>query len=329
MKRFTCICGQETFFENSRCLNCGRGIGYDPASAGMHSPEDSGLRRCRNGTEYNICNWLLAADDPAELCRSCRITRVTPNLSSSANIRRWKILESAKRRLLYSLLDLGLPVEADAAHGHPGLCFEFLEDRGTNPLVAEEYVRTGHATGVITINVSEADDVQREVTRSLMNEAYRTPLGHCRHESGHYYFDRLIRDTDLLTDFSALFGDAERDYESALADYYSSPPAYDPDGGYISLYAQSHPLEDWAECWAHYLHIYDTLETATAFGTIRPQPDETGFDGWIHEWLRLSVILNELNRSMGLADAYPFVLSAPMIDKLRFIHRVAGRQTPS
>jgi hypothetical protein len=31
---------------------------------------------------------------------------------------------------------------------------------------------------------------------------------------------------------------------------------------FISKYATSHPWEDWAETWAHYLHIMDMLETA-------------------------------------------------------------------
>jgi hypothetical protein len=329
MKTLRCSCGQQLYFENSRCLKCGSAVGYAPEAGSMLRMDENTHRLCRNRVDYSICNWLLDADDSNALCRSCRITRVTPNLSAAENIRRWKILETAKRRLLYSLLDLHLPLDADPARGQPGLAFEFLEDRGTNPLVAEEYVRTGHATGVITINISEADDVQREITRSLMNEAYRTPLGHCRHESGHYYYDRLVRHTDWQTEFRALFGDADADYEDALSAYYSASSLPDPEAGYISRYASSHPLEDWAECWAHYLHICDTLETATTAGVISRTDDETGFDGWIHEWLRLSITLNELNRSMGLVDAYPFVLSGAVIDKLRLIHRVVDRQTPS
>jgi hypothetical protein len=329
MKAFTCACGQAVFFDSTHCTQCGSIVGYDPEAGEMLAFDSNLHRHCENRINFGVCNWLLAAQDPHPLCRSCRITRITPNLCSSENARRWWILESAKRRLLYSLLNFNLPIDADSRHNHPALAFEFLEDRSTNPLVAEEYVRTGHATGVITINVSEADDVQREITRSLMNESYRTPLGHCRHESGHYYYDRLVRNTDRYPEFREYFGDADIDYEAALTRYYANPPAPDPEAGYISLYARSHPLEDWAECWAHYLHIHDTLETATASGIISQHDDETDFDSFIHEWLRLSVILNELNRSMGLADAYPFVFSKAIVNKLRFIHSVVDLKIPS
>ncbi len=335
MIHFRCECGQPIYFDNNRCLGCGRQIGYDPdaaqGSGAMAVLDDHHYRRCANGVNYDVCNWLVAAADPNPFCRSCRLTEIAPDLSQPENLRRWKVLEIAKRRLLYSLLRLGLPLDRNPAHGQPGLSFRFLEDRTTNPLLAEEYVRTGHATGVITINVAEADDVQREVARSLMNEAYRTPLGHCRHESGHFYFDRLIRGGPLEEEFRIVFGDPDQDYEAALAAYYAAPPRHAPEAGYISLYAQAHPLEDWAECWAHYLHIQDTLETAIVARISRnPMGRGSGmsFTGMIEEWMRLSVILNELNRSMGLSDAYPFILTPRIIHKLDFIHRVARPGLP-
>mgnify|MGYP001819755340 FL=1 len=324
MKTFKCVCGQIIYFDNTHCLNCGERVGFDPASMDMVNTDLSGHQVCHNSLKYNVCNWVIEKNESGPLCKSCRITHITPNLSTIENIKRWRILESAKRRLLYSLLKLNLPIAADPVNKHPALGFEFLEDQSTNPLVAEEYVRTGHTMGVITINTSEADDVQREITRSLMKEAYRTPLGHCRHESGHYFYDRLIKNSEYQSSFVALFGDAGLDYEAALADYYSNPPRHQPEAGYISLYAHSHPLEDWAECWAHYLHIIDTLETARNANIIDSQEDD-----WIHDWLRLSVILNELNSSMGQSFAYPFVLTQRVIIKLRFIHQVAGQLPPS
>jgi hypothetical protein len=308
-------------------MKCDRDVGLDPASMQMIAVEEnSEFRRCRNGKDYRVCNWLVPANDPSPLCQSCRITHVTPNLSKTENINRWRVLEQAKRRLLYSLIKLNLPINRDDTAKHPPLSFQFLEDRGSNPLVAEEYVRTGHATGVITINVSEADDVQREITRSLMNEAYRTPLGHCRHESGHYFYDRLVRHSEFKPGFTRIFGDPDSDYEQALAAYYASPPAADP-ANFISVYARSHPMEDWAECWAHYLHIYDTLETASTNGLLEDTPDPVDFEQWIGEWMTFSVTLNELNRSMGLVDAYPFSLTDRVIQKLEFISSVVNHQS--
>jgi hypothetical protein len=325
VKRFTCQCGQNLYFDNSRCLACGNSVGFDPELGDIVNLDPAKQRQCQNGTDYNVCNWLVPQQENKTLCASCRITHITPDLSHEQNIRRWRILEIAKRRLLYNLMQFNLSIAEDAAHGQPALSFQFLEDQGSNPLVAETFVRTGHASGVITINVTEADDVLREANRLMMNEAYRTPLGHCRHESGHYYYDRLIRGTDLEGAFRALFGDPDIDYEQALQDYYANPPSHRPDDGYISNYAQSHPLEDWAECWAHYLHINDTLETAASWGVMTLKGDHVDADQWLREWLELSVILNEMNRSMGLADAYPFTLTGAINAKLRFINSVVGR----
>jgi len=329
MKIFHCHCGQPLSFDNTCCLRCGGMVGYDPLSAMFLIPDPALHRHCANRMDYGVCNWLVRADDTNPLCLSCRMTRIIPDLSRPENPGRWVVLESAKRRLLYGLLQLRLPLQGDSSAGHPPLAFQFLEDRGTNPMVAEEYVRTGHASGVITINVAEADDMQREITRSLMNEAYRTPLGHCRHESGHYYFDRLIGSGPHLKAFIDRFGDPQQDYNAALVAYYASPPVHAPEAGFISLYAQAHPLEDWAECWAHYLYILDTLETAMENGIVRRRTDGAGFDGLIYEWQQLAIVLNELNRSMGLTDVYPFILTSAIIDKLRFIHALVHQKTPT
>jgi len=325
MKRFTCVCGQQLFFDNSRCLSCGSTLGFDPQAGYITRLDPASHRRCQNGIDYDVCNWLVPQEDKQTLCMSCRITEITPDLSQAENIRRWQILETAKRRLLYDLIQFKLPISADTATGFPALSFRFLEDQGTNPLVAEEFVRTGHASGVITINVSEADDGLREHARLMMNEAYRTPLGHCRHESGHYFYDRLIRRTDKEKIFRALFGDHDANYDKALEDYYACTPRHRPWDGYITPYAQSHPLEDWAECWAHYLHIHDTLETAHAWELLPGNRRTDSFDALLDNWLELSVILNEMNRSMGMADAYPFSLTNAINAKLQYINSVVGR----
>jgi hypothetical protein len=246
----------------------------------------------------------------------------------------WARLESAKRRLLYSLLGLRLPIDRRSADGDKGLAFSFKRSS------AEAQVFTGHNEGLITINIAEADDPFREKTRQEMGEPYRTLLGHFRHEIGHYYWDRLIKDSRCLEPFRGLFGDERADYAAEQKRHYEAGPPADWTEQFVSAYASMHPWEDWAETFAHYLHIVDTLETARVYGlALRPKaasgaplPDLTArrldfddFDDLITAWFPLTNALNSLNRSMGLADLYPFVLSQPAIAKLRFVHGIVER----
>ncbi len=332
MKTFRCTCGNRTFFESSHCVGCGAPLGFDPERLDLIPVRDAGeglvagadghlYRRCRNDVEHGVCNWLVDAGSDAGHCLSCRLTRTIPALDHDNNRELWRLLEEAKRRLVYTLLALGLPVVGRHLDPERGLAFDFLEDRRRNPRVAEEHVLTGHAHGVITVNLAEADHAAREAERHRLGEAYRTPLGHLRHESGHYYFERLVWGGGHLAEFRALFGDETRDYEAALARYYGE--AGRPVGEtYISAYASAHPLEDWAECWAHYLHMMDTLETAGAFGLLDGPPHLLDFDASVAQWLDLGMALNALNRSLGLIDPYPFVLTRPVVEKLRFLHRL-------
>lgn len=334
MKVFHCDhCGQLLFFENINCLRCGRALAYVPELAHLasldHRPTPdqpnrwtspftgTAFRLCDNYSKYNVCNWALPEDDSNGLCRACRLTRTIPNLSRPGNDRLWYKLEVAKRRLVYTLDQLRLDPEN-------GLTFEFLED-----------VLTGHAKGVITVNIVEADDAERVRRRIELNEPYRTLLGHFRHESGHFYWDRLIAGTDRLDPFRALFGDERTDYAEALQRNYSegAPPGWQE--RYVSAYAAMHPWEDWAETWAHYLHMVDTLETAAACGisiepprmdepTLKDVPNPVGedvsFDRMMESWTTITYVLNNLNRGLGTEDAYPFVLSTPSVNKLRFVH---------
>jgi hypothetical protein len=262
------------------------------------------------------------------------LTHVIPDLSQPGNAVAWYRLEVAKRRLVYTLLGLGLPVIAKKAPNDGGVEFQFLAD---SPSGDCRRVLTGHDNGLITINVAEADDVQREQQRQQQNEQYRTLLGHFRHEIGHYYWDRLIQGGPRLEAFRKLFGDEQADYQQALQHHYASGPPPNWETAFISAYATSHPWEDWAESWAHFMHMTDALETAAAVGlSLRPKrPDEPSmptppnplarqapdFDTMVESWLALTYVLNNLNRGLGLADSYPFVLSPPVIDKLRFIHQ--------
>ena len=56
------------------------------------------------------------------------------------------------------------------------------------------------------------------------------------------------------------------DYAAALSSHYQigAPAGWEED--FITAYAASHPWEDWAETWAHYLQILDGLETCEGLG---------------------------------------------------------------
>jgi hypothetical protein len=351
MRIFHCDhCDHLLFFENHGCVSCGRRVAYlpdiedigslDPAAAGVWvSPlagaAPAGYRLCDNYTQQNVCNWAIPANDGHSLCPSCRLTRVIPDLGVPGHAESWYKLEVAKRRLVYTLLHLRLPVVNKTDDPEGGLAFEFKADDA-----AATGVLTGHAEGVITINVAEADDAERERRRQALHEPYRTLLGHVRHEVGHYYWDRLIDGGPWLHAFRARFGDERVDYGGALQAHYQQGPPGDWPQRFVTAYAAAHPWEDWAETWAHYLHMTDTLETASACGvSIRPRrrdepaliwvpakagSPEAAFDRLVQSWFPLTYVLNNLNRGLGVPDPYPFVLSQPAIEKLRFVHDVVA-----
>lgn len=319
MKPFHCDCGHRLFFDSTKCVNCGATVTFDPHTMDMRvwqqdeQPTDA---ICLNRQEHHSCNWLKSSPEHI-FCVACNLNRTIPNLDLERNRERWSALEAGKKRLVYSLLRLGLPVIS--AHQDPsGLCFDFLEDERSDPdRFANEFHYTGYANGVITINVLEADPAAREATREAMNEQYRTVLGHMRHESGHYYFD-FFAETIGGEAFEELFGNVNLQYRAALDDYYSAGPPSDWQQQFISAYASAHPLEDWAETWAHYLHITDALETAQTHG-LAQNLNVAAFHEQLGRWRELSVALNELNRGFGVNDAYPFVISAGAEKKLLFV----------
>jgi len=376
MHIFACsACQQTVFFENVQCTSCGRPLAYlpdlrimsalephtaqaeaertDDTSAGSRAeaqaraptsraqlyvalapPANGGLyRSCRNAIEYGTCNWTVPASQSHAYCTACRLTSLSPDLDQPEAVERWHKLERAKRRLLYTLDQLGLPIESRAERPKNGLAFVFLSQGD----LGREMVLTGHANGIVTINVNEADDPYREQVRKEMGEAYRTLLGHVRHEVGHYYWDRLVRGTPWHSPFRVLFGDERLDYAKAATRHYQRGAPSDWQRSHVSAYATMHPWEDWAETWSHYLHMFDTLDTARAYSlTLQPRPTgaEPGWElsvrsldlkdaaGVVNAWVSLTTALNSLNRSMGLADPYPFVLSERAVLKLRFVHDV-------
>jgi hypothetical protein len=364
MKLFACqSCQQILYFESMHCTKCGHALAYLPdrtavcaiepvaaASSALANgaeppkvwrvatdPDGQLYRMCRNHTEHGVCNWAIPAEDGHEYCLACRLNHMIPNLEKPETKQAWHRLEVAKRRVLYTLFELGLPVEAKSERPN-GIQFDFLQDPGS-PNAPRVY--TGHNDGVITINVAEADDPFRERMRVQLGEAYRTVLGHFRHEIGHYYWSRLIDESPLLPQFRELFGDETEDYAAAQERHYKQGPPADWSNHFVSAYASMHPWEDWAETWAHYLHIVDTLETARAYSlSLQPVKEaakpatETSkepalkarhlnlgsFEDLIEGWIPLTMALNSLNRSLGLPDVYPFVLSEAAIGKLRFVH---------
>ena len=280
---------------------------------------------CQNGIDYDTCNWLADYDAPHGLCFGCQFNRTIPNLSRRNNVKRWATIEANKKRLLFGLIRLGLPLANGWQLPDRGLLFDFLEDTRSTPTAESSFVATGFLAGVITLNVLEADPASRFAEQEAANEVYRTVLGHLRHESGHYVFSLFLEDDSLQKGFFKLFGDSTRDYAAALKSFYASGPLANWHQRHITPYASAHPSEDWAETWGHYLHIQDTLETAASFGLVDAYPQQLDFQQTVQSWRRLSIGFNELNRSMGLSDAYPFVINDTVAEKLDFADRVVKR----
>ncbi|MDH3250866.1 MAG: putative zinc-binding peptidase [Acidimicrobiia bacterium] len=337
MNAFICeVCGQLLFFDNSTCLQCGSLLGFDPASLRLRalSPDGDVLRPVdRDTATYRYCgnrvaarcNWLVPAHDPSALCASCRLTTVRPNDTESEAMAAFADAESAKRRLIFQLLDLGLPIRGLDEDPVNGVAFELLSSRGHE-------VTTGHENGVITLDLSESDDAHREFVRQQLGEAYRTVLGHLRHEIGHYYWPVLVEGGGHIDRFRGLFGDERVSYQAELEGHYAGGPPSDWSSTHVSQYATVHPWEDWAETFAHYLHIRSGLQSADSFGLAVGDPSaaaghKAGSDTshlsigpLIDRWLALTIGMNAMSRSIGQGDVYPFVLPPRVVEKLDFVH---------
>jgi hypothetical protein len=349
MKLFKCQhCEQLLYFENIVCEKCSYRLGFIPETMNLSAlePADEGegklwralavdkklYRFCANAA-FDVCNWMIEADSPDSFCAACRHNRTIPDTAIAANAMAWRKIEMAKHRLFYTLMKLNLPPDERNDNGGERLVFDFL---ASPPHVDSPRVMTGHDNGLITLALDEADDAEREKRRTIMHEPYRTLVGHFRHEVGHYFWDVLVRDGGLIEACRNIFGDETVDYGEALQAYYANGAAPNWQDNFISAYASSHPWEDFAETWAHYLHIVDTLEMARAFGMyVHPRLARPGeldaqvdFDPYklrdasplIETWVPLSNALNSLNRTMGLLDIYPFILSPPVVEKLSAIH---------
>jgi len=336
LTRFECTCGNRLYFHNTQCVSCGREVGWCPACAGLTAlePLDGGgyrcgnaacgatLNKCLNYAEAQVCNRCVAMEDGSgsALCEYCRLTEVIPDLTVAGNREKWQKLEQAKRRLLYSLDLLGLPYTGVS----PPLSFDFKSDveppDGWSFEFGGERVYTGHANGKITINIREADPVEREKARVWFGEAQRTLIGHFRHEIGHYYWDVLVAG-QREDAFKRVFGDHEQPpYAAAIQRYHEQGPAPDWPARCISPYASMHPWEDFAETFSTYLDMASVLRVASEMdmepGAVLMSLE---ISDAVERYVKVGVTINEFNRSMGLSDLVPEVFVPPVVDKLRFV----------
>ncbi|MFD1958380.1 putative zinc-binding metallopeptidase [Novosphingobium panipatense] len=357
MRAFPCPnCSRLNHFEVRVCPGCAATLGYDPAIDGFRFLADeatvwkdeagsvASVVVCANNNDYQICNWLVGTNDWTPMCRACRHNRTIPDLTQPSVPPRWSKIEAAKRRLFHTLMKLGLPLDTKAqeaagtASGVQGLAFDFLYDAAAER-AGSHRIFTGHDGGVITLNLIEADDSQRERMRSAMGEPYRTLLGHFRHEVGHHFWSRLVETDEAELDaFRSLFGDERIDYQQALKAHYGEQEAKVWSNDYVSYYATAHPWEDFAETFAHYLHIVDVLATAKGFDlTFAPFPNAPGDSGLqldmdpytadartlVRAMKPLSFAMNAMNRSMGQPDLYPFHLSDTVVGKVDYVRKLA------
>lgn len=345
MKLFSCEnCSHIIYFDNDACCSCNSTLGYIPETNNLAAlvPVDDGwqvfgapgrtYRFCSNA-EWQACNWLVDTLSGEAACAACRYNRTVPDLNVDENLRRWRKVEQAKRHLFYSLSRFGLHAQTKQQDRRAGLAFDILTD---SELPQGRKVMTGHDDALITLNLVEADDGAREKLREQLGEPYRTLLGHFRHEIGHFFWDRLVAEAGQLESFRAVFGDERADYDDALKAYYANGPQPGWRDTFVSGYATAHPWEDFAETWAHYLHMVDTLEMVHAYG-IRVSPllveekmtlDEIRFDPHdvddvaelVRCWLPVTKAVNSINRCMGQPDLYPFVLPPATAPKFAYVH---------
>jgi hypothetical protein len=319
------------------CQNCGLAVGFHPPTLTLHEATSNGVVvdgrswvPCSN-RDWR-CNWLVAVDAQAARCMSCRLNRQRPHASDTLAHEKLANASLVMRRLLVQLADLGLPVDPFYER-EGGLAFDLLSsDSG------QGRVTIGHANGVITIDLVETLDDYREALRIRLREPYRTMLGHFRHEVGHYYQWILVEQTEWIHECRELFGDERASYAEALDRHYREGAPEGWEASYISEYATMHPWEDFAESFAHYLHITDSLTTAAAGGLvlqasrvdgliatdIAPRRSYRGVptEEMLGDWQWLSFLLNRVNHAMGRGDLYPFTISKPARTKLDFVHRV-------
>ncbi|MBY6115843.1 putative zinc-binding peptidase [Mameliella alba] len=322
MQVFHCPgCKGPLWFDNDRCA-CGQTVGFDPEAQAMMATD----ARCANHALI-ACNWLPEPDSGG-LCRSCAMTDILPDLREPANLPHWARTETAKRWMLANLGRWGWFSSRDSG---PRPVFRLLSEETAT---GEVPVTMGHAGGIITINVSEADEARRADRQTRMGELYRTMLGHMRHEIGHFLFDRLMSRGGFAAEFRNMFGDERQDYAAALERHYDAPRPHGET--HVTSYATAHPHEDWAETLAHLLHLVDSADSAAAAGLSGPDGPPPGYDAYadpdtdhvLDHAIGLSIAVTHVNRALDLPDLYPFVLTPAVREKMAFAHAALFAPSP-
>jgi len=313
MKIFKCPgCDAPLFFDNLVCA-CGLAVGHDPAAQRFVTDQPF----CANRDSLG-CNWLCAPGET--LCNSCRMTSVRPDLAVPGNDLLWARAEAAKRHVLAGLMRWGWFGTHDTG-GRPE--FHMLAETTATGSVS---VIMGHASGLVTINLAEADASERVRRREMLGEPYRTLIGHFRHEIAHFLFERLSASDAFVAAFRALLGDETQDYGAALARHYEQGPPPDWQTTHVTPYAAAHPHEDWAESAAHAMHLTDIIDSFLAAGLRAVQAPDAGFDAFaeadparlLDAAIAIGVAMNHVNRAVGQPDLYPFVNTAQTRTKLAF-----------
>lgn len=332
MRVFGCPhCGAWVEFEDTVCLACRTEIAYDLDADDIVIAAGRALCRFRGTLR---CSWVADADG-AGACASCVLTTVRPATYTKRVLAELVVAEYAKRRLIRQLRHLILPIVR--RRNGIGLTFELLASSQQG-----EKVVIGHVNGIITVDLDESNDAHREALKARLGEPYRTMLGHFRHEIGHYYWQSLVFGTDRIEGFRERFGDERVDYGMALDAHYGDGANADWQREHISQYATTHPWEDFAETFAHYLHIADALETTDSVGIAVDGPTGRIPDSLaetihsrgaaviarlempevLRRWHGFSLALNAVNRSIGKDDLYPFVITPRIAEKLAWVHEL-------
>ncbi len=330
MRTYHCRCGGTLFFHSMKCVACGATTAVCPRCSSVTSlTHRSGgasvcdhcganLRLCNNRIRYAACNRGVWQPADGNLCRYCALNRVIPDLSVAENLEKWKRMERAKHRVLHDVDRLGLPLITDRTGPGPRLAFRF-------PAAIGEPAITGHANGLITINIDEADSAHRERTRVKFAEPHRTLVGHFRHELGHYFWEVCVK-PNCLDAFRETFGDERNpNYQDAKRRYYEAPARSDWQANHVSRYATMHPWEDFAETFNAYLDMNAIVATATHFNRLRVEVDQSDFEQLFTTYTEVGIVANELNRDMGLLDLVPEVFTTPVRQKLEFVHNLRER----
>ncbi|NDZ95741.1 hypothetical protein G3I13_06850 [Streptomyces sp. SID6673] len=349
MHALTCpICNALSGFVNQECPGCGTTVGVHLPSRSLVVASEDGVEidgrrwvRCSNWAGTG-CNWMTLAEvDESSIglrgrCFPGSLVRRHPETDDTIALEKLNPTARDMRMLIYQLVDLGLPVEP-FWRSDGGLAFDLLSS-----LTTGRPVMIGHANGVITIDLAESMDAYRERLRVDLGEQYRTMLGHFRHEVGHYFEHILVETGDGATEYldkaREIFGDERAGYADAITRHYTYGPPRNWQDSFISEYATMHPWEDFAECFAHYLHITGTIDTARESGLML-ESDQVRFtmdhdivplasyadepiERLLYDWKWLSTMFNRVNAAMGRRPLYPFDIPKPVVRKLGFVHRV-------